>query len=148
MNPGSSVASPRSITSAPAGSSTFAPTAVILPPVTTTMPGFTSVSLLPSKSLAAFNTYVFLAGACAHAAELHSPAITIMAARRIAVAPRPLVAIRNPFAPDFDHPGRRQYSLNPKTASPFALHLIAQQGTSKTSSRPAKLSPRTAAYNP
>ena len=53
MRPGRSVTSPRSITSAPAGGCALAPTAVILLPSTTTMPGATTASLLPSKRRAA-----------------------------------------------------------------------------------------------
>src|SRR5256885_1471388 len=74
MNPGNNVASPKSITSAPAGSSTFAPTAVILPSVTTTIPGFTTASLFPSNSRAAFSTYVFFAAACPQAIVAQSAA--------------------------------------------------------------------------
>ena len=62
MNPGSSVASPRSITSAPAGTLAVGPAAVILPSATTTTPGFTSASPLPSYIRAAFRTIVLFAG--------------------------------------------------------------------------------------
>src|SRR5439155_6715534 len=57
MNPGSSVASPRSITSASVGRLALDPVPAILPSVTTTTPGLTSELLLPSNSLAAFSTY-------------------------------------------------------------------------------------------
>src|SRR6266478_7525881 len=57
MNPGSSVASPRSITSASVGMLALDPVPAILPSVTTTTPGVTSELLLPSNSLAAFSTY-------------------------------------------------------------------------------------------
>src|ERR1700686_1915586 len=56
MKPGRSVASPRSITSAPAGSGTPGPTAAMRPPRTTTIPGETTVSPRPSNRRAAFST--------------------------------------------------------------------------------------------
>lgn len=61
---GRSVASPRSITSAPAGIAAAWPTAAMRPPVTTTSPGVTNVSLLPSNMAAAFRTYVLSGGFC------------------------------------------------------------------------------------
>src|SRR5712692_8666217 len=65
MKPGSSVASPRSITSAPAGAAALVPATTIFPSVTTTTPGVTSALLFPSNSRAAFSTYVLPAAFCA-----------------------------------------------------------------------------------
>src|SRR5271168_208521 len=56
MNPGRIVASPKSITSDPAGISAFAPTPRIFSPNTTTNPGDTTRSLTPSNILAALIT--------------------------------------------------------------------------------------------
>ena len=56
MNPGSSVASPRSTTSAPSGIFASAPTAWIFPPEMTSTPGETMRSALESKRRAAFST--------------------------------------------------------------------------------------------
>ncbi len=53
MNPGASVESPRSITSAPAGMARSVPTARIFDPWTRTTPLARSVSDLPSNSRAA-----------------------------------------------------------------------------------------------
>jgi hypothetical protein len=64
MNPGSSVASPRSITWAPAGIAALAPAATILLSVTTTTPGATKVLALPSNRRAAFKTMVLPLGCC------------------------------------------------------------------------------------
>src|SRR6202171_2461943 len=61
MKPGRSVASPRSMVSAPAGTAAFAPTPAIFPSVMTIKPGIDSALLLPSKIRAAFSTYVLLA---------------------------------------------------------------------------------------
>src|SRR5579883_1268664 len=76
MKPGSSVASPKSITSAPAGVSALFPTDRILPSETTTTPGLTSVLLFPSKSRAAFSTYA-LPAARSCAIPLHGRSTTI-----------------------------------------------------------------------
>src|SRR6516162_1925675 len=56
MNPGSSVASPRSMTVASAGILAPGPTAVIVPSAKTTTPGETSWFPLPSYIWAAFST--------------------------------------------------------------------------------------------
>jgi hypothetical protein len=53
MKPGRSVASPSSITSAPAGTGALPPTETIFPSLTTTTPGVESLSLFPSKRRAA-----------------------------------------------------------------------------------------------
>src|SRR6516165_2860345 len=64
IKPGNSVASPRSTTSAPAGIVADAPTATIFPPLTTTKPGMTNISPLPSNNRAAFSTYILSLGFC------------------------------------------------------------------------------------
>src|SRR5579862_7227778 len=64
IKPGSSVASPRSITSAPAGTLAPPPTPTILPSTTTTRPGAASASLFPSNIRAALSTYVLPPGFC------------------------------------------------------------------------------------
>ena len=56
INPGISVQSPRSITSAPAGRFTEEPTSTIRSPCTSTSPGFTRRPLFTSSSRAACNT--------------------------------------------------------------------------------------------
>src|SRR5258706_4226961 len=56
MKPGRSVASPRSIVSAPAGMAVLAPMPAIFPSVTTSKPGVERVLLLPSNIRAAFST--------------------------------------------------------------------------------------------
>src|SRR5580700_11138060 len=53
------------MTSAPVGIAAPAPTPAIFPSVTTTIPGFTSASLLPSNIRAALSTYVLLEVFCA-----------------------------------------------------------------------------------
>ena len=63
MNPGMSVTSPRSITSAPAGTLALAPVPAIFPSVTTTTPGLPIFPLFPSNIRAALMTVVFPAAA-------------------------------------------------------------------------------------
>jgi hypothetical protein len=60
MNPGSSVASPRSITRAPEGTGTLeaGPTATMRSSVTTTTPSRTGAAPVPSTSRAARSTTV------------------------------------------------------------------------------------------
>src|SRR6266404_764607 len=74
MNPGSSVASPRSITWAFGGISALAPTPRILSPSTTITPGETTRSPIPSNIRAALST---IAPFCAHASPADSNAIKI-----------------------------------------------------------------------
>src|SRR5580704_11784469 len=72
MNPGSRVASPRSMTCAPAGTDAPEPTAVILLSVMTMRPGVVSELLFPSNIRAALSTIVLLGvcwGCCAFAAS-------------------------------------------------------------------------------
>src|SRR6476646_6846874 len=102
MKPGRIVASPRSITSAPAG--TAPPTSAIFPSSTTTTAGETSRSDRPSNIRAAFNTIVFGAlfgGAWARAAS---------APRNVAARKRDRFIGGSPYAPASlhgPHPGRR-----------------------------------------
>src|SRR5260370_10485188 len=86
MNPGNSVASPRSIPSAPVGIAALVPAATIFPSLITTTPGFTNALLFPSKSRAAFSTIVLSMGlsACPCAvASTANPARNSPAALRI-----------------------------------------------------------------
>src|SRR6186713_1939866 len=62
MKPGKSVASPRSITLAPAGTARPDPAARIFPPSTITTPSRAAVSPLPSKIRAALRTTTSAAG--------------------------------------------------------------------------------------
>ena len=66
MMPGRSVASPRSITVAPAGTARPLPAALMVPPSMTTTPFATVVSRVPSNRRAAFRT-VTVGGSCATA---------------------------------------------------------------------------------
>src|SRR5262245_44244775 len=59
ISPGSRVASPRSMTSAPSGIEAFAPRAVMRSPATITRPGVDNEALLPSYSRAALSTVTF-----------------------------------------------------------------------------------------
>src|SRR6478735_994449 len=100
MKPGTSVASPRSITCAPAGATTSLPTASMVFPRTRMRPGETSLPLAPSNKCAACKTIGAVSGAdvCALPASVANPATTVRQAipaiRRIAFpmtwrAPRP-----------------------------------------------------------
>ncbi len=81
MNPGRSVASPRSITRAPAGTSRLCPTRVMRSPSTITMPGASGRSEVEVKTRAALSTTGAGAGPSARAAAPASaiPASVILA---------------------------------------------------------------------
>jgi hypothetical protein len=88
MKPGRSVASPRSITSAPAGTERPAPTALIVDPSTITTAPATVPSPLPSKSRAALRTVrvggagVGL-GACAWTVDAATKATAVSSSSRM-----------------------------------------------------------------
>ncbi len=67
MNPGESVASPRSITCAPLGIGRLLPASVMVLPWTMTTPFVTSAFALPSKSRAAFRTVTLFGASAAKA---------------------------------------------------------------------------------
>ena len=98
MRPGNSVASPRSITSAPAGSAAPGPMAVIFSPATTTKPGETARSLRPSNIRAALITMAF-AGVVSGERGEDSVVCAWVSVKQASAARIAEITVRNAFSP-------------------------------------------------
>src|SRR6266849_6301754 len=142
MKPGSSVASPRSITSASAGTARFEPAAVMRLPLTTMTALRTSVSDEPSNKRAAFRTM----GRCCALAENAQQATS---ARKNFFIARRLYVIQTGERASCPQsagvpPGDHEDVLSATSVSPHDCEVIGRDARSPAGGTPALLLPEPA----